>query len=123
MGSLAGAAGVNDVNSMPRVSFGSCMLDGDGLGRGEGGRSPLRDACAAAAAVAVASFSSRLPEKDSMKSFMESTGLDHPVLKPAMLCCLAPRECKDRAAGKGLQLGLRRCGCRVVLGLEFGKKS
>ena len=85
MGSLAGAAGVNDVNSMPRVSFGSCMLDGDGLGRGEGGRLPLGDACAAAAAVAVASFSSRLPEKDSMKSFMESTGLDHPVLKPAML--------------------------------------
>lgn len=60
------------------------MLDGDGLGRGEGGRLPLGDACAAAA-VAVASFSSRLPEKDSMKSFMESTGLDHPVLKPAML--------------------------------------
>jgi hypothetical protein len=84
------------------------MLDGDGLGRGEGGRLPLGDACAAAAAVAVASFASRLPEKDSMKSFMESTGLDHPVLKPAMLCCLAPRECKDRAAGKGLQRGLRR---------------
>jgi len=98
------------------------MLDGDGLGRGEGGRSPLRDACAAAAAVAVASFSPRLPEKDSMKSFMESTGLDHPVLKPAMLCCLAPRECKDRAAGKGLQLGLRRCRSRKRRRGKFPRK-
>lgn len=86
MGSLAGTAGVNDVNSMPRVSFGSCMLDGDGLGRGEGGRLPLGDACTAA--VAVASFSSRLPEKDSMNSLMESTGLDQPVVEPAILQAL-----------------------------------
>ena len=85
LGSWAGTAGVNDVNSMPRVSFGSCMLDGDGLGRGEGGRLPLGDACTAAAAVAVASFSSRLPEKDSMNSLMESTGLDQPVVEPAIL--------------------------------------
>lgn len=88
MGSLAGTAGVNDVNSMPRVSFGSCMLDGDGLGRGEGGRLPLGDACTAAAAVAVASFSSRLPEKDSMNSLMESTGLDQPVVEAAILQAL-----------------------------------
>ena len=88
MGSLAGTAGVNDVNSMPRVSFGSCMLDGDGLGRGEGGRLPRGDAGTAAAAVAVASFSSRLPEKDSMNSLMESTGLDQPVVEAAILQAL-----------------------------------
>ena len=116
MGSLAGTAGVNDVNSMPRVSFGSCMLDGDGLGRGEGGRLPLGDACAAAAAVAVASFSSRLPEKDSMNSLMDSTGLDQPVVEAAILQALLQPVTDTREYSKSRVWDLRKiakiCGQR-----------